>query len=232
MDTKSRKELFNTGMRVSDVIDVNFHLLRVLPRIGLDLKYVAMPISEACAKCGIDAATFTLICNVYTFNDYFPSSDTLEQASIEDIVKYLHNSHSSYTGMALKSLSESLDNLIAPCNEKQKQIVLKFFRDYENELRSHFAYEEENVFPYINSLIESGEYSGYSIEKFEEHHGNIDEKLEDLKNIVMKYLPAECDNGMRIKVLMSIFHLQEDMKRHTYVENSVLVPMVTRMEKL
>ena len=60
---------------------------------------------------------------------------------------------------------------------------------------------------------------------------NIDEKLEDLKNIVMKYLPAECDSEMRIRVLMTIYYLQEDLKRHTYVENNILAPMVTRMEK-
>ena len=47
----------------------------------------------------------------------------------------------------------------------------------------------------------------------------------------MKYLPAECDSEMRIRVLMTIYYLQEDLKRHTYVENNILAPMVTRMEK-
>ncbi len=231
MDTKSRNDLFNIEMKVSDIVDLNFQLLLVLPRIGLDLKYIAMPISEACEKCGIDPETFILICNVYTFNDYFPSSDTLENSSIENIIKYLHNSHSSYTGKALHELTLSLNKLIAPCNEKQKQIVLKFFTDYEKELKNHFAYEEENVFPYVQSLVQGKKCSGYSIEQFEEHHENIDEKLEDLKNIVMKYLPAECDSEMQIRVLMTIYYLQEDLKRHTYVENNILAPMVTRMEK-
>ena len=61
MDTKSRNDLFNIEMKVSDIVDLNFQLLLVLPRIGLDLKYIAMPISEACEKCGSDPETFILI---------------------------------------------------------------------------------------------------------------------------------------------------------------------------
>ena len=102
-----------------------------------------------------------------------------------------------------------------------------------DELGKHFAYEEDNVFTYVRSLMdESSPYSGdYSITQFEEHHENVEEKLEDMKNIVMKYLPSECDNTVKTGVLFSIYQLQDDLQHHTYVENNVLVPIVTRLEK-
>lgn len=223
---------FSTEMTVADLIDIDYSLLQVISRMGLDLKYAGLPVSEACRKCGIDPDTFILICNVYSFPDHVPSSDELARRDIRGIIAYLHNSHLYYMGQALRVLENSFDKLVAPFDERQKKVVLKFFTDYKEELDKHFAYEEEVVFPYIKALMRDGvRTSEYSIEQFEEHHENVEEKLEDMKNIVMKYLPGECSNDLRIMVLLSIYHLQDDLRRHTYVENNILVPIVGGLER-
>ena len=223
---------YTTEMSVSDMIDIDYSLLQVISRMGLDLKYAGMPVSEACRKCGIDPDTFSRICNVDSFPYHVPSSAELASGSVPDIIEYLHVSHLYYMGRALRGLEESFDRLVAPFDERQKKVVLKFFNDYKNELDKHFAYEEEVVFPYIETLRRDGKRaSEYSIEQFEEHHENVEEKLEDMKNIVMKYLPAECSNELKIMVLLSIYHLHDDLRRHTYVENNILVPIVSRLER-
>lgn len=223
---------FSTEMTVADLIDIDYSLLQVISRMGLDLKYAGLPVSEACRKCGIDPDTFILICNVYSFPDHVPSSDELARRDIQGIIAYLHSSHLYYMGQALRVLENSFDKLVAPFDERQKKVVLKFFTDYKEELDKHFAYEEEVVFPYIQALMRDGvRNSEYSIEQFEEHHENVEEKLEDMKNIVMKYLPGECSNDLRIMVLLSIYHLQDDLRRHTYVENNILVPIVGGLER-
>ena len=71
----------------------------------------------------------------------------------------------------------------------------------------------------------------YSASKFEENHSNIEEKLNDLKNIVMKYLPHECSPRLASDVLFALFSLSEDLGKHTGIEDLVLVPMTNRMEK-
>ena len=206
---------------MSDLIDIDYSLLQVISRMGLDLKYAGLPVAEACRKCGIDPDTFILICNVYSFPDHIPSQEELAGGDIRNIIDYLHSSHLYYMGRALRVL-----------NEKQKKVVLKFFNDYRDELDKHFAYEEEVVFPYIEALRRDGvKASEYSIEQFEEHHENVEEKLEDLKNIVMKYLPGDCSNELKIMVLLSIYHLHDDLRRHTYVENNILVPIVSGFER-
>lgn len=219
-------------MSVSDLIDIDYSLLQVISRMGLDLKYAGLPVAEACRKCGIDPDTFILICNVYSFPDHIPSQEELAGGDIRNIIDYLHSSHLYYMGRALHVLENSFDKLVAPFNEKQKKVVLKFFNDYRDELDKHFAYEEEVVFPYVESLLRgaAGD-SEYSIEQFEEHHENVEEKLEDLKNIVMKYLPGDCSNELKIMVLLSIYHLHDDLRRHTYVENNILVPIVSGFER-
>lgn len=219
-------------MSVSDLIDIDYSLLQVISRMGLDLKYAGLPVSEACRKCGIDPDTFILICNVYSFPDHIPSQEELAGGDIRNIIDYLHSSHLYYMGRALRVLENSFDKLVAPFDEKQRKVVLKFFNDYKAELDKHFAYEEEVVFPYIEALRRDGvKASEYSIEQFEEHHENVEEKLEDLKNIVMKYLPGDCSNELKIMVLLSIYHLHDDLRRHTYVENNILVPIVSVFER-
>ena len=54
--------------------------------------------------------------------------------------------------------------------------------------------------------------------------------LHDLKNIVMKYLPDTCDTVQRNEVLYRIFRLEEDLAKHTIVEDTVLIPLVNRIE--
>ncbi len=225
-------KILTTQMSVSDLIDIDYSLLQVISRMGLDLKYSGLPVSEACHRCGIDPDTFILICNVYSFPDHRPSDSDLRDGDIGNIIDYLHASHLYYTGQALRRLEDSLDRLVAPFDEMQKKVVLKFFNDYKAELDKHFAYEEEVVFPYIEALRKDGVKTyGYSIEQFEEHHENVEEKLEDLKNIVMKYLPGDCSNDLKIMVLLSIYHLRDDLRRHTYVENGILVPIVSGLER-
>ena len=46
----------------------------------------------------------------------------------------------------------------------------------------------------------------------------------------MQSLPPECDGEKRIDVLSKIFHLQEDLRHHTYIEDDVLVPLVEMLE--
>lgn len=225
------KEIFTPDMKLSDMIDINFSLLQVMSRTGIDLKYAGMRVSEACKICGIDVATFILISNVYSFPEYIPSQSNIAAGNISDIIRYLRGSHAYYTGSALGSLAALFDRLLAPCDERQKQVVLKFFNDYETELLKHFAHEEEQVFPYIEALLAGQGSSEYSIDEFEEHHENIEEKLEDMKNIVMKYLPDACSSDAKMAVLLSIYHLHDDLRRHTYVENNILVPIVGNLER-
>ena len=127
-------------------------------------------------------------------------------------------------------LEPKLEELLKACPAKQAAAVRKFFSEYEAELRAHFNFEEEKVFPYIQSLIEGGSVVDFNIDMFKDNHSNVDEKLGDLKSIIMKSLPDSCDGNLRLEILDLICHLQRDLARHTCVEEDVLIPLVRRME--
>ena len=224
------KQTFTPDLKLSDIIDMDYNLVQVISRMGIDLRHAGMAASEACALDGIDPSSFLLICNVYSFPEHRPSDSDIAAANLLDILRYLRGSHLYYTGIALRNLETAFDRLVSPCDEGSKKAVLKFFIDYKAELEKHFAREEDEVFPYVETLMDGVRPEGYSIDQFEEHHESVDEKLEDMKNIVMKYLPVECDEELKMWVLLSIYRLRDDLRRHTFIEDGILVPMVRNLE--
>lgn len=231
MTTEIQRIVFSESMKIADLIDVNFKLLNVLSRLGISLGFGENTIMEVCARQGIDIKSFLLICNVYTYDGYIPSVELMSGADPATIVDYLHNSHSFYLLKEFTALEEELKAMVEPCDATQKKVVARFFSDYKAQVENHFEYEESVVFPYIRALMAGQRYASYSIEQFEENHSNIDETLNDLKNIVMKYLPDTCDTVLRNQVLYRIYRLGEDLLKHTLIEDNILIPMVNKIEE-
>lgn len=222
--------VINPNMKLADLIDFNHNLLAVLSRLDVSLGFGEHTIDEACKLHNVNTEAFLLICNVYNFEGYVPSQALLDKADVRDIMKYLHNSHLDYMNTSLKQLELLTAQMLKNCPDVQKKMVEKFFDDYHSEVKNHFDYEENVVLPYVNALLKGERQDGYSIETFEENHGNIEEKLCDLKNIVMKYLPESCDQVLRYDVLHQIYHLEKDLVRHTLIEDNILIPIVARKE--
>lgn len=217
-------------MKIADLVDFNFNLLGVLTRLGIGFGFGDETVEEVCRRTGINANTFLLICNVYSFDGYRPSADVLREIDLRDIVRYLRRSHAFYMDVAVKSLADAIQQVIEPCDERRKRIIRSFFTQYKDELSRHFEYEENTVFPYVEAVLGHADHPGFTILQYEENHTNVEEKLSDLKNIVMKYLPPECDNKQIFNVLYYIHSLAEDLEKHTAIEDEILVPVVGRME--
>ena len=221
---------FSSNMKVADLVEANYRLLGVLARVGIDGSFGEKTVAEACLQCGLDPDTVILLCEVYSRPNFTPTVEMLHHSHVGDILRYLHQSHDYYLSRALVAMESAITRLLEPCQQRQQEVVWDFFRGYQVELRNHFAFEEEEVIPYVQDLIIGRPRSGFSIARFEENHSNIDEKLSDFKNLVMKSLPAACDKLARIELLLHVFALQEDLKCHTYIEDHVLVPMVRLLE--
>lgn len=231
MTTEIQRIVFSESMKLADLIDVNFKLLNVLSRMGISLGFGENTIQEVCERQNIDLKSFLLICSVYTYDGYVPSAELLAGADPATIVDYLHNSHSFYMQKEFAGLEVELKAMVEPCDATQKKIVARFFADYKAQVTNHFEYEENVVFPYIRALMTGQRQQGYSIDQFEENHSNIDETLNDLKNIVMKYLPDTCDTILRNQVLYRIYRLGEDLLKHTLIEDNILIPMINKIEE-
>lgn len=222
---------FAIDMKMSELPDCDPRLLGVIRRLGIRFGFGEKTVEEVCNESGVNPHTLLLICKVYVYDGYRPTKAELSGSSIADIITYLHNSHDYYIHLATKTLSEAISEMTVPCDAGRSKILIKFYESYREELQGHFDYEEKTVFPYVKELARSGRPSGdYCIDRYEKNHSNVEEKLCDLKNIVMKYLPEQCDDELILKVLNYLYSLEDDLVKHTGIENDILIPMVNAEE--
>ena len=227
---KLKNPIFTPQTKLAEMLDRDHHLTDVLSRLGIPLGFGESTLEETAVRYGLDPETACLICNVYTFEDYDPDPALLAGGRITDVVKYIRHSHQTYLTTELVWLEQAIAELITPFSEKQKRAIWRFVNEYKAELEKHFAFEEEEVLPYIQDLLFGRDTKGFTISQFADNHSNIDEKLSDLKNLVMKTLPDGCDDGLRGQVLRFLFYLQHDLACHTLVEDKILTPMAWYIE--
>lgn len=220
----------SSSRKVATLVDEYPSLMGVLSRMGIPFGFGEQTVAQVCEAAGVDTDTFLLLANVYTADTFSPGSQALARADVRDIVKYLHASHTFYLETAIVRISNDIARLIEPCSDKLQKVIWKFFSDYKDELDRHFQFEEANVLPYVQELLSEGVDGDFCIEDFEENHSDVDAKLEDLKNLVMKALPPQCDVQLRTSLLSYLYYLRADLRRHTLIEDKVLVPVVKRIE--
>ena len=225
MDRNAELNLLSPAMKMADLMDLRPCLPGVLARMGIPFGFGDQTVEEVCRRQDVDPETFLLICNVYAVDGFVPTKERLRKADLRDVLKYLRISHTYYMDVALKELADALKVLTEPCGEKHKRIIRQFFSEYKDELTKHFEYEEKTVFPYAEAILHHGRLTD---EEYGENHSHMEEKLADLKSLVMKYLPPECGQQDICRALACIFSLREDIARHILVEDGVLVPIVNR----
>lgn len=226
----SRPEaVFSAKMKVADLIDLDYRLLGVLSRLGMRLGFGDATVAALCQRHGVDTETFLILCKAYTLKDYRPSGEVIDTIQAPDVLRYLRLSHDYYTKTALVALEGALEKILEGCDKRYRQIIWKFFSDYKEELEKHFALEEDRIFPYVEALLSGGMGAGRdSIPQ--DSHGEIEDKLDDLKNIVMKYLPEGNEDNI-IETVCYIYALREDIVRHSAIEDNILMPLIDRMEQ-
>jgi regulator of cell morphogenesis and NO signaling len=66
---------------------------------------------------------------------------------------------------------------------------------------------------------------------YREHHDDIQEKLDDVKKLLIEHLPQKADNNLRRKILFALFDLDADLQTHSKIENEILIPQVEQFEQ-
>lgn len=219
-------------MKVADLLASDGNLLSILQRLDIRLGFGEATIADLCARYGISAELFIMICNIYSYHDYVPQVESLAEKDIESITAYLRASHRYYTRVCFPAIHNSIHRLVNELDNVSRRVIDKFYDDYDNEVNNHFSYEEDVVFPYIESLLNNKEKRDdkYNISQFGHNHSNINEKLNDLKNIIIKYLDEKYSLPLRFELLKEIYIVEEDLRKHSLIENKLLIPLVENLE--
>ena len=224
---------YKKHMKMAELIAADNSLLSILQRLNIRLGFGEATVQDICTRYNISTALFLEICNIYSFRHYRPHIEELAKSDIANITTYLRASHKFYTEVCFPTIHNTVHNLVKELDDVNRRLIDKFYDDYDNEINNHFRYEEDIVFPYIESLMADKcmERGKYSISQFEHNHSNINEKLNDLKNIIIKYLTEEYSSPLRFELLNDIYSVENDLRKHSLIENKLLIPLVEKLEK-
>jgi regulator of cell morphogenesis and NO signaling len=218
-------------MKLSDLLFTDYNLILILSRFGIKLGFGEKSVEEVCQKYHISPHLFLVVANVTTYNEYFPDEGEIISLNVNELIDYLQASHTYYLEDKIFSIENQLNSLYSKKEERYGEMIGQFFSEYKNEVVNHFAYEENTVFPYVRDLLKQNTHVNYHINQFEKNHSNIEDKLTDLINILIKYLPENDRNKERENVLFNIFLFAKDLNKHILIENKVLVPCVKLIEE-
>lgn len=229
-----RMRIFIENDKLSLVVRSNFHLLPVINRFGISLGFKDKSIAEVCTEKKIEAGFFLAIINTYHNPGYFPETELMGFSPLL-IIQYLQKTHTHIIEYSLPKIESLLEKFISGCDKNciYLKIIDTFYQKYKMELLQHIADEEENEFPNIIKWVnrEVLPENDFSILSFEKEHSNVDIKLNDLKNLIIKYLEPAYNNNDCNEFLIALADFEKDLRDHARIEDKVLLPKVKEIEK-
>lgn len=218
---------------MSELINEDVTILSSISRFGISLGFGHITVQEACERNNIHCETFLAIVNFLSEGGNVEFIENYKHLSLETVINYLKNAHSFFLEYKLPAIRTQLIEAVESTGKgnKYSDVFLKFFNEYFEEVRKHMGYEEQVVFPYVLNLI-NGDYKGkYRIADFEKQHSDVDSKLAELKNILIKYYPAEGVNYLLNDVLFDLLWCEKDLSNHNQVEDYFFVPVIEAIER-
>jgi regulator of cell morphogenesis and NO signaling len=233
---KSSNTYLNPQLNISDIVLENPRMFLMLEHFNINVPLDEKTVYEICTENNIDAELFLTIANLYRDVTFTPVVQ-FNYDKVLSIISFLKKSHHYYISEIYPEISEIIKQMYAVNRNEEISLVEKFFNDYFDEVVEHLEYEDKVAFPYMMRLFEQIENhnpykqaSAYSVNDYKDHHNDIEEKLADLKNLLIKYLPRGNDQKARRKLYLSLHELEHDLTIHAIIEEVVLIPLVANME--
>ena len=223
------QKIYEPEDKMIDIIRDNCDILQSLGGFGISLGFGDKTVQEVCESEDVDTYTFLSIVNL-AINGYY-RKDEAENISVPTLLKYLKASHAYYIEFQLpfmrKELAEALDE-----NDSLAQFILKLYDENAHEIIKHMRYEEKTVFPYVEQLLKGVVMNNYDVNTFSQHHRQVEQRLSELKSIIIKYLPSdELHNNLLTATLYDIYNSEAWLNQHSDVEDKIFMPAIRQLEK-
>lgn len=221
-------------MKLTDLFFENPMLLLMMEHFDIDYVAHEKTVDQVCAQNKISPEVFVAFANLYngfhySYDDVFSKTDMLT------MITFLLNSHQYYKSEKYPEIRNLIDRLYLKNESPEIKMVGKFFDEYFEEVTEHLDYEDQVAFPHFSRLINepAGQKTptAFSADEFLDHHTDIETKLTELKNLLLRYISIKSDRALRRQLLFSLFELEYDLTIHSTIEESILIPLVKKLEK-
>ncbi|MCF0198088.1 MAG: helix-turn-helix transcriptional regulator [Bacteroidaceae bacterium] len=214
--------------KMIDLIRDNYNVLQTLSAFGIALGFGDKTVAETCRRAKVDTTTFLAVVNLTINGVPHHQLATLSAASL---LHYLDACHRYFMDYQLPSVRSELAASIR-LSDDIGALILKVYDEYAQEIRRHMRYEERVLFPYVEKLMRGETSPTYSIEDFARQHAEADKSLKELKQLIIKYLPADIHDSHRLtSALYLIYNNEEWLANHQNVEDIIFVPLIRMLEQ-
>lgn len=209
-----------------ELIRDNSLLLMVMSRFGISLGFGDKTVKEVCDQQGVDVSTFLTVANFVSQKEFDPNA-----LALAPLMEYLQRAHTYFLDYNLPVIRRRLIDAI-DCSgaDDVAFLILRFYDEYVTEVRRHMEYENSTVFAYVGRLLQGQLDERYVISTFADKHDHIEDKLKELKDIIVRYYPQQ-GNDLLNSVLFDIINCEADLNQHRRVEDLLFVPEVRRLEE-
>ena len=241
LKSKTATMIITHSTKMAELIHDHIQLLPIIHRFGIRLGFGEKTVGQVCDSYGVNVEFFLETANIFCDELYTPSKKP-SNYGVDVVVNYLLKSHVYFHEEKFPSIKEKIQMLAQfPGGSAQVGLIEKFFSNYLAEFMEHIRFEDSIVFPYSLMVAECygrgvltseliSRMNNYSMSLFNQQHRDIEEKLSDLRNILIKYLPP-IDNGKVVTaVLLELSSMEKELENHTIIEERILVPKVIALE--
>ena len=224
-----KMKLYEADDKMIDLISDNYSMLQGLSAFGIRLGFGDKTVCEVCREQDVDCYTFLMVVN-FLINGYTPKESD-EKISVKTLLGYLQASHRYFIDFQLPSIRTKLEESLQK-GDGLAVLILRLYDEYAHDIRLHMKYEEKTLFPYVEALLRGEQTSGYNVDIFSKHHSDTKGKFQELKNIIIKYLPHNgLANNQLTATLYDIYNNEEWLLNHSNVEEILFVPAIRLLEQ-
>lgn len=224
-----KMKLYEADDKMIDLIGDNYSMLQGLSAFGIRLGFGDKTVCEVCREQDVDCYTFLMVVN-FLINGYTPKESD-EKISVKTILGYLQASHRYFIDFQLPSIRTKLEESLQK-GDGLATLILRLYDEYAHDIRLHMKYEEKTLFPYVEALLRGEQTSDYNVDIYSKHHSDTKGKFQELKNIIIKYLPHNgLANNQLTATLYDIYNNEEWLLNHSNVEEILFVPAIRILEQ-
>ena len=220
------KDSYKEADRMYDVLCDEHHLFQMLSRFGIPLGFGEKNVREVCKESNVDVTTFLAVANYVKVGPEV-ASYYVDKVSAAALTDYLKRAHSYFLDFQLPDIRRRLVSSIN-CSDANEVafLILQFFDEFMRDVRHHMEAENKKMFRSVDQLLQGGSISDTQFLQFAHSNESFNHKLQELKNLIIKYYKGDGPNELLNTVLFDLFNCEEDLQLHRGVENDLFLPAV------
>jgi regulator of cell morphogenesis and NO signaling len=229
---QTRHTFIKAESRLADLIFENPGLLIVLEHFDIDYRLEDKCVEDICREHQINPELFIPLCNLYNGFSLHPLP-ALSGGDLIRLIRFLKNSHRYYKEEKFPQIEGLILQLDGSVPDRVFIMLKQFYQEYYEEVLEHLNYEDDVAFPYFDQLAGSSPLKQrqlFSVQEYQEHHTDIEYKLAELKQLMVKHLCLGASHRIRRSLIIALFELDFHLKVHSSIEEDLLAPLIARIE--